>query len=161
MRYPNFADSSMPTSVRTSFALALILCVGQHALAESDWGTGSSLDSNEYRVPRGAAGQTSDGGALHGWQPDSALRAANTSSIYSSFPVERRAYSPGSVARLTNVFIRESFYGSSPTNFGQLYGTGYGPNFFGNFGNAYGGGESRNYFGNYGVGYGLGESRKY
>ena len=161
MRYPNFADSPVPSLVRTSLALALILCVSNQATAEPDWGTESFVDSNEYCVPRGSAGQTIGGGTFQGWRPGSATVAGNPSSVYSSFPLEQRAFSPGPVARLNNVFIRESFYGSSPTNFGQLYGTGYGPNFFGNFGNAYGVGESRNYFGNYGVGYGLGESRKF
>ena len=56
---------------------------------------------------------------------------------------------------------RELFFGSKPLNFGEGYGTGFGPSYFGNFGNAYGTGESRSYFGNYGIGYGVGESRKY
>ncbi len=151
----------MPSLIRASLALALILGVGKSALAGSDWGTDPSVDSNEFRVPRGSAGQTDGSDTLSGWPPGSVTIAGKASSESLSFPLERRAYAPGPTARMTNIFIRESFYGSSPTNFGQIYGTGYGPNFFGNFGNAYGVGESRNYFGNYGIGYGLGESRKY
>jgi hypothetical protein len=45
--------------------------------------------------------------------------------------------------------------------YGQHYGTGYSPNYFGAFGQGYGIGYSRSYFGNPGQQYGTGFSPKY
>jgi len=143
------------------FALVFLLCAGSEGFAQYEDVADGYVDSNLYRVPPGSAGQTNGGSALQGWRAGPTPGTGAWYARSSAFPLERRAFPPSSIATMNNVFIRESFYGSSPRNFGQLYGTGYSPNFFGNFGNAYGVGESRNYFGNYGIGYGLGESRKY
>ena len=45
--------------------------------------------------------------------------------------------------------------------YGQGYGTGYSPNYFGVFGQGYGIGYGKNYFGNPGQQYGTGYSPKY
>lgn len=142
-------------------AFALLLCAGREGFAQLEGAAGGYVDSNLYRVPPGSAGQTNTGSTLESRQAETRLDTGRWYSRSSQFPLERRAYPPSPYAEMNNPFIRESFYGSSPRNFGQLYGTGYTPNFFGNFGNGYGIGESRNYFGNYGIGYGFGESRKY
>lgn len=151
----------MPIVLWIMLGLALLSGWGKPALAAADWGTDPYVDSNQYSTPRGSAGSSSGGSPLPGWRAGATSFSGTPSTGFSKFSLERKAFPPSSFATQNNAFIRESFYGSSPMNFGQLYGTGYGPNFFGNFGNAYGVGESRNYFGNYGVGYGLGESRKY
>lgn len=50
---------------------------------------------------------------------------------------------------------------SRPKTFGQHYGTGYTPNYFGAFGQGYGIGYGHNYFGNPGQQYGTGYGPKY
>jgi hypothetical protein len=50
---------------------------------------------------------------------------------------------------------------SAPKTFGQHYGTGFTPNYFGAFGQGYGIGYGHNYFGNPGQLYGTGYGPKY
>jgi len=147
--------------MRPTIASAGLFCCwlalgGAIALAadETSWDDEGIADSNLYEVPRQQAFR----------QPGRSTVEATVSrapKIGADVPYRPWYHLPPPTFAQRDLLGSELFFGSRPLNFGQAYGTGFGPSYFGNFGNGYGTGESRSYFGNYGIGYGLGESRKY
>jgi len=145
-------------------ALAVFGCAEVFAQSEYGWNEDGIVDSNHYQVPRSMsrnlAGRSpfratanSAGSEDSGLRRHSDLGTSGTTREWFRLP-PRTFYQ-------RDLLGSAGFYGSTPLNYGQGYGTGFGPNYFGNFGNGYGTGESRSYFGNYGIGYGVGASRKY
>lgn len=157
------------TSLRFGALAFLLFSVGsEELLAQSplSWGDEGTVDSNYYRPAHGGSARRGQGGGV--------VASPGTASSYLLGSSDRANGHPetsaelGSWYRLPPRTFRQqdglgsqSFFGSRPLNYGQMYGTEFGPSYFGNFGNAYGAGESRSYFGNYGIGYGFGEGRKF